>query len=110
MSTEERRRNPRRVVDVPVTIQVAGVPRPAVLKDICRDAALVELDRWEVLGTPVVVEMKLPGSGKSLRVPGEVIRLAPGEQASHGMAILFSTTSPEAEAEIELFMAREREA
>ena len=106
MSTEERRRSPRHAVDVPVTIHVADQARKALLKDICRDAALIELDRWEVLGTAVVLEMELPGgSSEPLRVSGVVIRLAPGEQASHGMAILFSEASAEVEAAIDAFIA-----
>lgn len=106
MSTEDRRRSPRLAVDVPVVIHVAGQTRKALLKDICRDAALVELDRWEVLGTEVALEMELPGSSGPLRVSGRVIRLAPGEQAGHGMAILFSALSPEVEAGIDAFIAR----
>jgi PilZ domain len=110
MSIEERRRSPRLAVDVPVTIHVAGQPRKAVLKDICRDAALVELDRWEALGTEVILEMDLPGSSGPLRVTGEVIRLAPGEQAGHGMAILFSASTAEVETGIDAFIARQGEA
>jgi hypothetical protein len=106
MSSEERRRSPRLAVDVPVTIHVAGQAKKAILKDLCHDAALVELDRWEVLGTEVVLEMELPGSSGPLRVSGEVIRLAPGEQAGHGMAILFSAPSAEVEAGIDAFIAR----
>lgn len=105
MSTEERRRSPRLAVDVPVTIRVAEEVRKGVLKDICRDAALVELDRWEVLGTQVVLEMDLPGSPGPLSISGEVIRLAPGEQAGHGMAILFASPSAEVEAGIDAFIA-----
>ena len=107
MSTEERRRSPRLPVDVPVAVHVAGQTRKALLKDICRDAALVELDRWEVLGTEVELEMELPGSPGPLRVSGQVIRLAPGEHAGHGMAILFSAPSPEVEAGIDAFITRQ---
>jgi hypothetical protein len=106
MSTEERRRSRRLAVDVPVALHVAGQVRKALLKDICHDAALVELDRWEVLGTEVTLEMELPGSSGPLLVSGRVIRLAPGEQAGHGMAILFSAPSPEVEAGIDAFIAR----
>ena len=108
MSTEERRRSPRLPVDVPVVIHVAGESRAAVLKDICRDAALVELDRWEVLGTKVALEMELPGSSGPRQISGEVIRLAPGEQAGHGMAILFSDLSPELEAGIDALIDRQQ--
>lgn len=107
MSAEERRRNPRFVVDVPVTMTVAGETRTARLRDVCRDAALVEADRWEPLGTDVALALALPGTAGPIEVSGRVIRLAPGEQGTHGMAILFSGPSPEAEARIDEFIARQ---
>lgn len=105
MSAEERRRNPRFAADVPVELTVAGAKRTALLKDVCRDAALLEADGWLPLETEVVLHMELPGAAGPLEVPGRVIRLAPGEQGTHGMAILFSSPSPEAEARIDEFIA-----
>jgi hypothetical protein len=105
MSVEERRRNPRFAAEVPVAITVAGGKRTGRLRDVCRDAALVEADSWEPLETAVTLDMELPGSAGPLQVSGRVIRLAPGEQGTHGMAILFSSPSPEAEARIDEFIA-----
>jgi hypothetical protein len=107
MSGDERRCNPRFAADVSVEMTVAGGKRPARLKDVCRDAALVEADGWEPLGTEVALHMELPGAAGPLQVSGRVIRLAPGEQGTHGMAILFSGPSPEAEARIDEFIARQ---
>jgi hypothetical protein len=109
VNAEERRRNRRFVLDLPVTIIVAKWARMARLKDVCRDAALVEADRWEPLRTEVGLRMLLPGTSGPLQVSGRVIRLTPGEQGTHGMAILFSGTSPEAEALIAEFVAAQRE-
>jgi hypothetical protein len=103
--TKERRRNPRAAVQLSATLTVAGERKAARLKDVCRDAALIEADRWEALGTEVGLEMQLPGSAGPLRLAGRVIRLAPGEQGTHGMAILFDGPSPEAEARIDEFIA-----
>lgn len=105
MSDEERRRNPRFPVDLTVTLGVAGERRDARLHDLCRDAALVEAVRPEPVGTAVTLEMLLPGASGPMRLAGTVIRLAPGEQGGHGMAILFSAPPPEAEARIDEFVA-----
>ena len=109
MSGEERRRSPRFVIDVAVVMIVAGVRKKARLRDVCRDAALVEVDSWEPLGTEVALDMELPDAPAPLQVTGRVIRLAPGEQGSHGIAILFLAPSPEVEAAIDAFVARQRE-
>ena len=100
MSFDERRRHPRVVVDAPVTLTVAGEVKTARLRDVCRDAALVEASHWEPLQTDVSVGIELPGTAGPFEVAGRVIRLAPGEQATHAMAILFSAPSAEAEARI----------
>src|SRR5688572_6017928 len=87
---EERRRHPRVVVDVPATLKADGADHPARLRDICRDAALVEAERAWPLETEVGLRMELPGTGGSVDVRGRVIRLAPGEAGRHGMAVLFT--------------------
>jgi hypothetical protein len=84
---------------------VGGEKKPGRLKDVCRDAALIEVDRWEALGTEVSLEIGLPGAAGPLRLDGRVIRLAPGEQGTHGIAILFTSPSPEAESRIDAFVA-----
>jgi PilZ domain len=105
MTSEERRRSPRQTVKVPAVLSVRGEARSATLRDVCRDAALVETDRWEPLGTEVTLALALPGASGPLELSGTVIRLAPGEQGTHGMAVLFSSPSPEAEARIDAFVA-----
>jgi hypothetical protein len=110
MNGEERRRSPRYPVEVSVEIAARGGTRTARLKDVCRDAALVEADGWEPLETEVELRMELPGAAGPLQVSGRVIRLAPGEQGTHGMAILFSSPSPEAEARIDEFIAGQESA
>jgi hypothetical protein len=105
MSGEERRRSPRFAAVVSVEMTVSGARRTALLKDVCRDAALLEADGWVPLGAEVALRMELPGAAGPLEVSGRVIRLAPGEQGTHGMAILFSSPSSEAEARIDEFIA-----
>ena len=42
--SEERRKNPRFVVHVPVRLMAGSLTTQGQLKDICRDAALVEVE------------------------------------------------------------------
>jgi len=104
MSAEERRRHPRIPVDVPVRLTVDGESLLGRLKDICRDAALVESNRAFPLETTVVLAMELPGTGGPLEVSGRVIRLA-GEDGVQAMAILFTGVTPAAATRIDFFVA-----
>jgi hypothetical protein len=103
----ERRKSPRFAVDVPVRLTVAGESLPGRLRDVCRDAALVEANRWFPLQTPIELAVELPGTGGPLALKGTVIRLAPGEQGSHGMAILFGDVGEAAALRIDFFISQQ---
>jgi hypothetical protein len=102
--SEDRRKSPRFAVEVPVRLTAGGAAVTGRLKDICRDAALVETDAPQILDSPVTLALELPGTGGPLQVGGRVIRLAPGEGGRHGAAILFTEVSPSVEARIAFFV------
>jgi hypothetical protein len=105
VSGSERRKNPRYEVDVPVRLTVEGRAHVGRLRDVCRDAALVEVHgRWP-LGTPVVLAMELPGTEWPLQVGGTVIRVAPGEGDATATAVVFTDLTPAAETRIDFFIA-----
>lgn len=104
-TAEQRRKHPRFPVNVPARLRVDGKALPVRLRNVCRDAALVEANKWFPIETPVAVAMELPGTGGPLEVCGRVIRLAPGEQGSHEMAILFTDLSAAATDRIDFFVA-----
>jgi hypothetical protein len=104
--TEERRKSPRFTVEVPVRLTARGASYPGRLRDICRDAALVEVDRPWSLETPVALAMELPGTGGPLEVLGRVVRLVPAQGGGpHGIAVLFTDVSPAAATRIDFFIA-----
>jgi hypothetical protein len=102
----DRRKNPRRAVDLPVRCRAEGRSFPGRLKDICRDAALIEAHEACPLGTPVSLTLNLPGAG-AVEVAGRVIRLAAGEGDARGIAVLFTEATPAAATRIDLFLSRE---
>ena len=106
--TEERiqRKNPRFTVDVPVRLTSRGASFPGHLKDICRDAVLVESHQVFPLESQVAVAMALPGTGGPLEVGGKVIRVAPGDGDAQRFAILFTNVTPAAETRIDFFIAQ----
>jgi Tfp pilus assembly protein PilZ len=83
-----------------------GVSFPGRLRDICRDAALVETHHDCALETRVVLALELPGGGGILEVAGRVIRLAPGEGDAQGMAVLFTEATPAAATRIDLLLSK----
>ena len=101
----ERRKNPRKRGGAARALAVEGRAFPARLKDICRDAALVEAHEAFPLETRVVLTLDLPGAGV-VEVAGRVIRLAEGEGDARGMAILFTDATPTAATRIDLFLSR----
>lgn len=105
MTPDERRKSPRYAVDVAARLTIGGAQHTGRLRDLCRDAALVEADRAWPLETEVTVAMELPGTGGPLEVSGRVIRLAPGEGGVTGLAILFTNVSPAAATRIDFFVA-----
>lgn len=108
MNGADRRKHPRKVVDLPARCVADGESFPARLRDICRDAALIEAQRACAVDTRVVVALDLPGVGR-LEVAGRVIRLDEGEGDAHGMAVLFTEATPAAATRIDLFLSRDHE-
>jgi hypothetical protein len=107
VSGQERRKSPRFVVEVPARLTVGHDVLIGRLRDVCRDAALVEADRSFPLETEVKVAMELPGTGGPLMVTGKVIRIGDGEAGAKAMAILFRDISPSASARIDFFIAQQ---
>ena len=106
MTGAERRKSPRKAVDLPVRCTADGRSFPGRLKDICRDAALVEAHQPCALDSRVVISVDLPGAG-TVEVAARVIRLAEGEGDARGMAVLFTAATPAAATRIDLFLSRD---
>jgi hypothetical protein len=102
--SEERRRNPRVAVELPVRVVVAGRTLPGRLKDLCRDAALVEVHGRCEMGTPVRIGWETRSG--AVEVSGRVIRLALGEGDAQAVAILFGDVPSAAATQIELLIDR----
>jgi PilZ domain len=102
----DRRKSQRFPVRAPVQLTAGGEVLPAILKDLCRDAALVEVRRPLPLGTEVSLLLKLPGTGGPLQVGGHVVRVAPGpEPDTLEVAVLFVDMTAAAETRIDFFIA-----
>ncbi len=93
MSAAERRRHPRARLDAPARLKVGDRLVEASVRDICRDAVLVEANVWFPLGTELQVRVDLPPPHPPIQSAGRVLRLSPGEQGSHDMALLFEGLS-----------------
>ena len=104
--SDDRRKNPRFTVEVPVRLTAEGTAFPGHLKDLCRDAVLVETHQALPINAHVAVAMALPGTGGPLEVGGRVIRVAPGEGDAQRVAILFTNVTPAAETRIDFFIAQ----
>jgi len=104
--SEERRRNPRFAVEVPVRLTSGGAAFPGRLKDLCRDAVLVETTHGLPIDAMVAVAMALPGTGGPLEVGGKVIRVVRGDGEEQRLAILFTSVTPAAETRIDFFIAQ----
>jgi hypothetical protein len=107
--SDERRRHPRFKLTVPVRLTVAGEELPCLLRDICRDAALVESPRALEIDTTVLLGSELPDTGGPFEVVGRVIRVAETEGEIHPLAVLFTDASPSAATRIDLFLARQEQ-
>lgn len=103
--SDERRKSQRFKVTVPVQLTLDTERFNGVLHDICRDAALVEVQRGVPLGSRLALALLLPGTGGPLMVVGQVARLAPGEGAGQELAVLFTDVTTAAEARIDFFVA-----
>jgi hypothetical protein len=100
----ERRKSPRHVVDLPARCTTDGVSFPGRVKDICRDAALVEAHHPCPVEARIVLAMTLPG-GDTLELAGRVIRVAPGEGDARGLAVVFTDATPAAATRIDLLLS-----
>ena len=104
---QERRRSPRVAVDVPVRLTLGRDSIPGRLRDICRDAALVEVHHDCPLGSDVSLMFELAEEDGPMQVAGQVIRLAPGDGDARAVAVLFRDLHPSAEGRIEMFLHRQ---
>jgi hypothetical protein len=103
---DERRKNPRFPVEAPLRLTAGATSATGRLRDICRDAALVEVEAPLALGAFVTLSLELRGTGDGdVVVSGQVIRIAPGEKGTHATAVLFTEVPPAAAARIEFFLA-----
>ena len=105
---EERRKSPRFKVRVEAQVAHGAERFRGLLKDICRDAALVEVDRDIPVGSELALALELPGTGGPLHVVGTVVRLCAGEHGQD-VAILFTDVTPGAETRIDFFVALQTE-
>jgi hypothetical protein len=100
----ERRKNPRYPVNVEAQVSMGMERLTGTVKDICRDAILVEVKREIPLGTELALALALPGTGGPLHVVGKVVRVAavPGGQ---DVAVLFTDLMPAYAQRIDFFIA-----
>jgi hypothetical protein len=105
--TEERRRNPRIAIDVPARLTVGTQALDGRIQDICRDAVLVEAAQSFPTQTAMTVEAELPRVAGTVRASGTVIRLTPGRNGTHGMAVLFDEVPTPARLRIDLFLSEQ---
>ncbi len=104
-SEQERRRQPRFKVSVPVQLSSGEHVFRGVLKDLCRDAALVGIKDGLDMGSSVSLILQLPGTGGPLQIGGKVVRVAAGEPGTLDVAILFDHVTSAAETRIDFFIA-----
>lgn len=106
----ERRSSARIRAKAPLRLTVDGEALPGLLRDICRDAALVESPRALRAETPVSLALELPEGGGPLELTGRVVRVADAEGEIHPLAILFTEVAPATAARIAFFLSQhERE-
>jgi hypothetical protein len=105
MSEPDRRRSPRFKVKVAVQIACGSERLTGLLKDLCRDAALIESASPIGLGSEVVLAAELPGTGGPVQAVGRVVRLSPATGGNHDLAVLFTDLSPAAETRIDYFIS-----
>jgi PilZ domain len=101
---DNRRKSPRFSVKVPARIGLGEQSFPGVLKDLCKDAALVEGQKALSVDTDVSLTLSLPGTGGPLQAAGRVVRVTTGDHGGHDMAILFKDLTQAAETRIEFFI------
>ena len=104
--SQERRRSTRYELKAPVRLGLGDETLPGLLRDICRDAALVESPREIALETPVTLVMELPSIGGALQVTGRVVRSLAAEGDIHPLAILFTDLPPAVATRIDLLLGQ----
>ena len=102
--SEERRGSPRYRVDLPARLIVGEKTLDAQLRDVCRDAALVEAGQALPLHAEVYIAVELHWTGGPLELPGRVIRVEAVDTGAHAMAILFRGATPAVAIQIELLL------
>lgn len=104
---EERRKSPRVAVDAKARLTIGEEKIEARVRDICRDAVLIETERSFPIQTEVTFETELPKVAGTIRASGRVIRHAKGQDGTQAMAILFDQIAPEATLRIDLFVSEQ---
>jgi hypothetical protein len=104
--SKERRRSPRYELRAPLRLILGDEALPGLLRDICRDAALVESPRELPLETPVTLSLDLPVAGGALQVSGRVVRQSAPEAEVHPLVILFGDLPPAVATHIDLLLAK----
>ena len=104
---QERRRSTRYAVECPARLAAGADSLEVRVRDICRDAALLEANRWLLLHTEVRLELQLPGVGETVAIAGRVIRIEPGDEGSHRMAVLFADLPVKEQVKLDLFFAEQ---
>jgi hypothetical protein len=105
VTSEERRKSPREAVDLPVRLSVAGQTVPGRIRDVCRDAALVETHLLCAVGTRVTLAWEL-SRGFMAQASGVVLRVSPAEGDARRIAVLFVDVAPATATAIELLVDR----
>lgn len=106
MIHRDRRKHPRYPVKMPVTVTHEDESLTVLVKDICREAVFVEVQRVLTLGAEVTVTFGLPGKDGPLRVGGRVVRVASNDEpGGPGIAILFNEMTPAAQVRLDFFIS-----
>jgi hypothetical protein len=87
-----------------VRLRIGEQQLTGLLRDICRDAALVESQRTWPLGTTVALALEPAGDQEAMEVIGTVVRIASVQGEPRGMAVLFSDLAPAAATRIDLLI------
>jgi hypothetical protein len=86
---EDRRKSPRFPADMAVSVSTSDETIEGRVKDICRDAFLMEGERSFRRDTAVSFVLRLPDAASPLAARGKVVRLGPTQQGV--MAVTFES-------------------
>jgi hypothetical protein len=103
MPMEERRKEPRYQIWLPVRLEVAGTSLVGHMHDLSRCAAFVEVEGSWPVGTELTVTAVLVAAASTVDLPGRVVRVGTG-----GVAVEFTDLTPTAAAWIDMFLAGQR--